>query len=171
MKRGYIQRKPPLTDAQKQIKEAYRQAKVEIKQYVKGKSTSGAKSCQWKGVKFKSEWERDVYKELYYKQQAKLIRDLDTHVIVTFPLYNEAGEVKKEQIEVDFTYFDIELNRSVRLDAKQPKFAVNKRTLKRTNLDAKRKDWFLRWEWLQFSQPDHMYVILRKHSTWRGIDI
>ena len=188
MKNSGFKRKPP--DPQKQIKEAHRDHKREMRKLMesnsplaqamqevecasKGKSRSNAKGRWYKGVYFKSTWQLSCWNELEEKQSRGLIRDLKHEEIVTYIIKREDGAEHKEQIEVDYSYFDIGLNRAVRADAKPLRYRIYWRNGKRVKYDADkgREDWFRRWEQLKFLQPDFMYVIWRQHSTWRGIDI
>ena len=166
MKRSSLKRKEPLTDAQKQIKQHWKEFKQGLG---KGKSTTGARGKYYKGEWFPSTWELECYKLLELRELAKEIENLESHVILPILIKNDSGAILRLTIEVDFTYFDKNLNRHCRVDAKQPKTVHTKRG--KRNLDNKRKDWFQRWQILQHLEPDFQYVILRQHSTWRGIDI
>lgn len=124
-----------------------------------GRARIRSKKCQYKGIKFDSLWERDVYLVLEQRQKDGTIRDLDTHIVINFEIKNESGKALKWSINVDFTYFDIALNRPVRADAKPPK-----------KLDKVKEAWFQRWHLLKLVQPDFEYVLYRPFG-WRDIDL
>lgn len=165
MKRTAFKRKEPLTDAQKQLRDALKVAKAGFKANTTGQVRG--RKCFQDGIRFDSESEREVYRHLKLRQAAGEIEKLDTHVTIVFSIKREDGAELKQSIGIDFTYEDNILCQRVRLDAKQPKFRINKRTGTKTNLDNKRKDWFLKWEILKFLQPDYHYEIARPADGWR----
>lgn len=156
MKRSAFKREP-LTDAQRQLKDAWKQAKSSLKP---GRKRISSRRCQYKGIKFDSHWERDCYIVLEERQNRGEISDLKTNEIITFSIKNDAGKEMKMQINIDFHFYDNRLKRHVRADAKPPK-----------KLDRQRESWFMRWNLLQLVEPDFDYVIYRQHSTWRDVDI
>jgi hypothetical protein len=163
VKRSGFKMKMP--DPQKQLKEALKLHKASFKGNTTG-VISGRK-CYEDGIRFDSHWEREVYRELKLRQAAGEIAFLETHKTIVFGIKREDGEQKPISINIDFEYYDVNLKEVVRLDAKQPKFRINKRTGTKTNLDNKRKDWLLKWEILKFLQPEFIYEIARQHSGWR----
>lgn len=96
-----------------------------------------------------SQWEAQKFIELLWRERAGEIKDLKDHVIITFKVFNEAGDYKQFQINIDFEYFDKNLNRVVRVDRKSTKKLVKKN----------QADWLMRWDLLKFSQPDCMYEL------------
>lgn len=108
-----------------------------------------SKKVYYKDILFDSLWELEGYKDLELRQLAGEITDLVDHEIITFKVYNEAGEYLEFQINIDFSYFDKTVNRKVRHDRKSSKKLVKK----------VQEWWLRRWELLKFSQPDFMYVL------------
>lgn len=168
MKRSSLSRvskKMKETEPQKQLRENLKLLKAGFKN--KNTGQVRGRKCYQDGIRFDSEWERTVYRHLKLREAAKEIMDLETHVTVVFAIKRDDGSEMKLSISIDFEYYDYTLNRTVRLDAKQPKFRINKRTGTKTNLDNKRKDWMQRWEILKFLHPEYHYEIARQHSGWR----
>lgn len=164
-----VSKKMQETDAQKQVRDEYAAAKKRAKNFSTNKSNSGATGKYYKGVYYPSTWELTVYKEHEYLELSGTISNLESHAIIEFFIVREDGEKLRETIEVDLVFFDNNLKRWCRKDAKPPRFRINKNGTK-TDLDRKRKDWFLRWEYLQFLQPDYVYEIIRMHSGWRDYE-
>lgn len=156
MKRSAFKPKK-LTDAQKQLREAFKLNKSLLR---KGRKRISSRRCQYRGIQFDSQWERACYIELYAKQTNGEISNLSTHEIIPILIKNEANQVLRITINVDFVFYDNNLKRWVRADAKPPK-----------KLDSQKKDWFLRWSILQHVDPDYQYILYRQHSTWREVDI
>lgn len=156
MKRSGFKRQA-LTPAQRQLKAAWREAKSSLK--TKGRKRVSSRKCFYKGIRFDSQWEREVYQLLEARQQSGEIADLKTHQVITFGIENEAGKTLILQINIDFEYFDVRLKRNVRADAKPPK-----------KLDRQKEAWFLRWRLLSHMEPDYLYQIHRPY-TWRDIGI
>jgi hypothetical protein len=158
MKRTPFKQKEPLTEAQQQLREAHRQFKQSLRS--PGRARIKSRKPIYKGIRFDSEWELECFKVLEARQKDGEISNLDTHVTIVFEIKNEEGVPLKQQISVDFTFYDNRLKRHVRADAKPPK-----------KLDRQKADWFLRWELLKHVEPDYQYEIFRMHSTWRDLDI
>jgi hypothetical protein len=162
VKRSTIQRKPALTEAQKQLRDAYRQAKQ------KGRSRSGARGEYVDGEWIPSQWEKHCKAELMLMYKAGEITE-PTKQVITYTLFNEAGVGITEQIEIDFCFYHNNLKRHCRWDAKPPKVAHTKHGKRYPQkLHA---EWLHKFKLLQFCEPDFNYRILEKGNTWRGIDI
>lgn len=157
MKRSGFKQKAPLNEAQRQLREAFKLNKSLLR---KGKPRINSRRCQYKGIQFASQWERACYIELQARQTNGEISNLSTHEIIPILIKNEANQVLRLTIEVDFVFYDYTLSRWVRADAKPPK-----------KLDRQKKDWFLRWNILQHVDPDYQYILYRQNSCWRGIDL
>jgi len=91
-----------------------------------------------------SEWEAEKYRELLMLEKAGLIEGLKDHLVITYKLFNEHGDSRQFQINIDFEYFDKELNRFVRCDRKSTKKLVKK----------VQPDWLLRFELLKLAEPE-----------------
>ena len=142
------------TDAQKQIREAY----AEAKQFrIKGKPRQNSKKCWADGIKFDSLWERECYYQLKYRLAAKEICNLETHV--SYQL--EVNGKWISEIIPDFRYYDYGLKRIVIADAKQPLKD------KKSNRKLDREGWAAKWRLLQALYPDHQFEVFRMHSGWR----
>lgn len=96
-----------------------------------------------------SQWEAEKYTELLWREKAGEITDLQDHLVITFKVYNEAGDFKQFQINIDFQYYDKLLNRPVRYDRKSSKKLVKKT----------QPDWLIRWDLLRFAEPDYQYEL------------
>lgn len=104
----------------------------------------------YKDVQYDSIWELDGFRyDIELRIAAGKITDYNDHVTVTFKVFNEAGEFLQKQINIDFQYFDKDLNRWVRRDRKSTKKLVKKR----------QPDWLLRWELMKFAEPDFQYEL------------
>lgn len=145
MKRSPLKRKP-VDYAELLAKQAFRKAKSTLKV---GTPRIKSRKHYYKDILFDSTWELEGYKELEYRVLAKEITDLDDHVTVTYKVFNEAGDYKQFQINIDFQYFDKNLNRWVRKDRKSSKKLVKKN----------QEGWLLRWEMMKFAEPDFQYEL------------
>lgn len=116
----------------------------------KGRKAINSRKQYYKDILFDSGWELQGYKELELRKLAgEIAGEIETHKVITFKLYNEAGDYKQFQINIDFEYFDKCLNRMVRKDRKSNKKLVKKR----------QPDWLIRWELLQLAEPDFQYEL------------
>ncbi len=141
-----ISKKMQETAPQRQIREAYAQHKASLKP--KAKRIPSRKTYV-EGVLCDSQWEAEKYRELLLLQRAGLIMNLEDHKTITFKIYNEAGDAKQFQINIDFEFFDKELNRWVRHDRKSTKKLVKRN----------QASWLHRWELLQFAEPYWQYEL------------
>lgn len=146
MKQSGFKRKPPMTEPQKQLREAYAAHKSSLKRQPK---RIPSRKAYVEGVLCDSQWEAEKYRELLLLQRAKRITNLEDHKTVTFKIYNEAGQYKQFQINIDFEFFDKDLNRWVRHDRKSTKKLVKRN----------QAGWLMRWELLQFAEPDFQYEL------------
>jgi len=96
-----------------------------------------------------SQWEADKYIELLWLEKAGRVTNLQDHKIITFRIFNEAGNHKQYQINIDFEFFDKDLNRWVRHDRKSTKKLVKRN----------QAEWLARWELLKFAEPDFQYEL------------
>lgn len=159
-----------LTDAQRQIKEEWRKHKADLRAIGQaGKSRTGARGSYHNGTWVSSQWELECLKMLELRQEAGRIKDLKHREIITFSLYNEAGQRHKLQIEMDFTFFDLDINRYCRWDAKPPKVVHTKSGRKYPQ--KIHEAWLQRFELLQFAQPDFNYRLLVKGNCWEEYDL
>lgn len=167
MKRSSFKLKLP--DPQKQLKEAYKEAKRQARLLgLKGRSRTGAIGSYYEGEWIPSKWELECKKYLRFLEKAGKIKDLSKETI-TYTVYNENGESRTEKIEIDFCFFHNELNRPCRWDAKPPKVAHTRQG--RRYPQKVHELWKFKFEQLKFCQPDYDYRILEKGRIWRDIDI
>lgn len=96
-----------------------------------------------------SQWEAEKYIELLRREKAGEITELKDHLVITFKVYNDRGDFKQYQINIDFEYFDKLLNRYVRCDRKSSAKLVKK----------VQPDWLIRWDMLKLSHPDFQYEL------------
>lgn len=162
MKRSGFARKEPITEAQRQLREAYKLSKK------KGRSRSGAIGEYVDGEWIPSQWEKHCKAELMLMFKAGEITEPKKEV-VTYKIFNEAGVFLVEQIEIDFCFYHNGLKRHCRWDAKPPRVQHTKHG--RRYPQKLHAEWLHKFKHLQFCQPDFNYRILEKGNTWRSIDI
>lgn len=159
MKRGSF--KPKLPDPQAQLKSEHAEAKKRMRAIqggFKGSSHPQGKICYEDGIQFKSKWERHCYRFLKYRQNAGEIKDLKCHQIFPILVLNGNSQILRYTIDLDFTFFDLTINRPCRCDAKPDKKRANSRIY---------KHWMLRYELLRHVDPDFHYEIFYMPVGWR----
>jgi hypothetical protein len=167
VKRSAFKRKEP--DPQAQIKEAHREYKKRSRLLGgRGRSRTGAIGSYHEGQWVPSQGQLGAYKMLQAMERKGVIKDLVHEEVITFKLFNEFGQVKTEQINIDYVFFHNGINKSCRWDWKPPRVVHTKQGRKYPR--KIHADWFKRFELLQFCQPDHDYRILDKES-YEWIDL
>lgn len=168
MKRSGFKRKEPETDAQRQLREAHREAKRALGSLGRNRSRSGARGSYYNDEWIPSQWELECRKMMHWREKAGEVSNLRKEVI-TFKLLREDGLEKVLQIEVDLCFFHNGLKRECRWDAKPPRVQHTK--WGRRYPWSLHREWLLKWELLQFAQPEYDYRILEKGNCYAGIDI
>lgn len=146
-----------LPDPQRQIKEEMKLAK--LRQRALNRSRTGAIGSYYEGEWVPSKWELEWKKKLRILENAGKIKDLRKEVI-TFYIYNEFGEKKSLQIEIDYCFYHVNWKKNCRWDAKPPKVVHTKHGRKYPQ--KIHSGWLTRFEILKFCEPEHDYRILEK---------
>lgn len=168
MKQSPLKRKTE-ADPQAQIKEAHKEYKLRARAMgLGGKSHTGSRGQYYKGEWIPSEWQLECLQLLEFREKIGEIVDLASQIDIDYTIYNERGQSMELTINMDFVFFDNNLNRSCRWDAKPPKVAHHKGG--KSYPQAKHKEWLLKFKQLKFCQPDYDYRILEKGRTWRDYD-
>jgi len=180
VKRSAFKPKLPLTPAQQQIKDETRRWKREVKllayhnsslkkAYSVSNSRTGARGQYYKGEWIPSQWQLECLKLLELRETAGEILDLQSQVDISYTVYNEAGETRSYNINVDFCFFDKNINRHCRWDAKPPKVVHTKSGRKYPQ--KIHAEWNLKFDQLKFCQPDYDYRILIKGNCYYFSDL
>ena len=151
MKRTGFKTKAPLTDAQKQLKDAYRKHKQDLKELAGLKREDSGKHHKipvwYDGIRFASTLQRNHYKEFKLLIAAKVIKDYDYEIDI--PLH--VNGIRIGHYRADHIYFDIEANLPVICDSKG----------KETQLFA----W--KWKHVQAEYPHFIFETKYKDRTLR----
>lgn len=165
-----------LTPAQRQIKEETKKWKQDLKQLSvktgfnqRSGSRSGARGQYYKGEWIPSQWQLECLIMLEWRERAGQITDLESQNRIPFTIYNEAGEPLTLEIEIDFCFFDKNINRPCRWDAKPPKVTHTKSGRKYPQ--KIHADWNTRFDILKHCQPDYDYRILEKGNCYEDLDL
>jgi len=170
MKRSAFKPKLPLTPAQQQIKEETRRWKADMRSLGKTQgSRTGARGQYYKGEWIPSQWQLECLKLLELRETAGEILDLQSQVDISYVVYNEAGETRSYNINIDFCFFDKNINRHCRWDAKPPKVVHTKSGRKYPQ--KIHAEWNLKFDQLKFCQPDYDYRILIKGNCYYFSDL
>jgi hypothetical protein len=180
MKRSYIKPKAPLTSAELQIRDEFRKYKQERRALIAANSPllemrggtnsrSGARGRYHKGEWIPSKWQLNCLILLEWREKIGEITGLVSQDIIPFTVYNECGIPHQMTIEIDFCFFDKNINRPCRWDAKPPK--VSHTRSGRKYPQKLHEAWLQRFELLKFCQPDFDYRILEKGNTWLDTDL
>lgn len=156
MKKSGFKRKPALTDAQRQQRDEL----LKWKRENRARGRSGALGSYHKGEYIPSRWQKECLIMLEWREKAGEISDLESQVDIPFTIYDQCGNPLDLMINVDFTFFDENLGRDCRWDAKPPKVVHTKHG--RRYPQKLHEAWLLRWKLLQFVEPDFDYRLLEK---------
>jgi len=152
---GFLKPKK-LTDAQRQLREAYKLGKVKLR------SRTGAIGSFYEDQWVPSQSQLGCYKLLKQMERQGKIQDLKHQEQIAFSVFREDGLRKVIQINIDFVFFHRGINRPCRWDWKPPRVVHTKNG--RRYPQKIHEGWFERFELLKFCEPDFDYRILTKES-------